>query len=182
MSPLASTTELRQWKQLDVGEFDTDAANLAVAGASGMIRSHCGWDISQTTVTDEVLDGPGKRNLWLPTLRLTAVASVAVNGDVLTVGTQYDWTRYGKLIHRGCWPCTARSITITYTHGWATLPDEVKTAALILAGVFYDNPDMAASMSEAWGPFNQSRSYSGGGDLPPMIAAMLGRYKLQDPG
>jgi hypothetical protein len=180
MAPLASTDDLRKWKQLDVGEFDTDAATLAVAGASGMIRSHCGWDISQATVTDAVLDGPGSRNLWLPTLKLTAVASVAVNGDPLTVGTQYDWTGYGKLIHRGCWPSTPRSITITYTHGWNPVPDEVKTATLILAGLLYSNPDMAASFSEAWGPFNESRSY--GSDLPPMIASMLGRYVLQDPG
>lgn len=190
MAPLASTTELRQWKQLDEAEFDTDSATLAVAGASGMIRSHCGWDISQTTVTDAILDGPGGRSLWLPTLKLTAVGSVVVNGDVLTVDTQYDWTSYGKLIHRGCWPCKPRSITVTYTHGWATVPDVVKTACLIVAGILYDNPEMLGSMSEAWGPFNQSRSYPStapaafgktglSGGLPAAVMEMLGPFKLE---
>lgn len=183
MTPLVSTTELGQWKQLDVDELDTDAAALAVAGASGMVRAWCGWPISQETVTDAVLDGPGSRSLWLPTLRLTAVSSVAVNGDELTVGTQYDWTGYGKLIHRGCWPRTPRSITITYTHGYDPVPDEVKTAALIMAGVLYDNPDMLASYSEAWGPFNESRSYGGSGaGLPVPVAQMLGRYQLEHLG
>ncbi|RBO82072.1 hypothetical protein [Nocardia puris] len=182
MAPLVSATELGQWKQLDA--LDTDAANLAVAGASGMVRAWCGgWSISQETVTGAVLDGPGSRSLWLPTLRLTAVSSVAVNGETLTVGTQYDWTGYGKLIHRGCWPNTPRSITITYTHGWNPVPDEVKTATLIMAGMLYDNPDLLASYSEAWGPFNESRNYGGSGaGLPVPVAEMLGRYQLEHVG
>jgi hypothetical protein len=181
MADFASSTELQNW--LDLDAINSAKATLALAVASSDIREHCGWSISAETIT-ETLDGPGSRSLWLPTLKLTAVAEVKVNDDVLTPVTQYDWTSYGKLIHRGCWPRTPRSVEVTYTHGYTVVPDAVKGVCLMLASRLYNNPEALKSLSETWGPFAENRSYAdhSGPGLSEQEMTSLGRYKLQDLG
>lgn len=138
MATLATPTELAGFLQQDL---DTYTATQALEHASQAIRDHCGWTISQETVTGKVLDSHGERSIWLPTLLLTAVASVVEKGVTLTVTTDYDWTAYGRLIRSGCWPNEARSVTVTYTHGYATVPDSVKGVCLAAAGRRYQNPE-----------------------------------------
>lgn len=189
MAAFATPTELQNWLQLG-SAINSAAATLALDIASGSIRSFCGWSVSQETVTAEALDGTGERSLWLPTLRLTAVASVVENGSTLTVVTDFDWTKYGRLIRSGCWPRTARSVVVTYTHGYATVPDVVKGACLIVASVMYNNPEFLGSHSETWGPFSESASnpssVSSGlglsGGLPGAVMEMLGPFKLEHVG
>ncbi|WP_330253137.1 hypothetical protein OG874_00530 [Nocardia sp. NBC_00565] len=182
MAAFASTTELQNWLQLS--SIDTNAATLAVNVASSAIRSFCGWEITELTVAAEVMDGTGGRSLWLPTLRLTAVASVVENGNTLTVVTDYDWTKYGRLIRAGCWPRTARSVTITYTHGYATVPDVVKGMCLMLASRLYNNPEALKSQSETWGPFAESASFADGSGPGLSVQEMeiLGPFKLEHVG
>lgn len=192
MAPLATSADLAVWLR-DPTLEDSEPADLVLAVASSAIRSFCGWGISATTVTSEVLDGTGERSLWLPTLRLTAVASVIESGTTLTVVRDYDWTRYGRLIRAGCWPRTARAVTITYTHGYVEVPEVVKGACLIVAAVMYKNPEFQSSRSETMGPFAESISYpttspasfgktglSGG--LPAAVMEMLGPFKLEHVG
>lgn len=186
----ASTTELASWMQ--DSSIETATATLALAVASSAIRTHCGWSIEEEDV-DAVLDGTGERSLWVPTLKLTAVGSVVVDGDTLVAGTDYDWTSYGKLIRAGRWPNTPRSVTISYTHGYETLPEVVKGACLIAAAIMYRNPEFHSSRSETMGPFAESVGYpttspssfgktglSGG--LPAAVAEMLHPFKLEHVG
>jgi hypothetical protein len=182
MAPFASTTELQNW--LQETSIDAAAATLAVNIASSAIRTHCGWSISQEADVTAVLDGSGTRWMWLPTLKLTAVTSVEVNGDPLVAVTDFDWTSYGKLIHRGRWPTTARSVEVVYTHGYATVPDVVKGVCLMLAARLYGNPEALKSRSEAWGPFNESVSYAdvAGPGLSMQEMELLGSFKLEHVG
>jgi len=138
VAAFATPTELAGFMQQDL---DTYTATQALDIASQAIRDHCGWNISQETVTGKVLDSHGDRSIWLPTLLLTAVASVVENGDTLTVVDDYDWTEYGRLIRASRWPNQARSVTVTYTHGYATVPDSVKGVCLAAAGRRYQNPE-----------------------------------------
>ena len=142
MAAFATPTELAGFLQQDL---DTYTATQALDIASQAIRDHCGWTISQETVTGKVLDSDGSRSLWLPTLLLTAVGPVVENGVTLTVLSGYDWTEYGRLIRAGCWPNQARSVTVTYTHGYATVPNSVKGVCLALAGRRYQNPQTLRS-------------------------------------
>lgn len=191
MAAFASSTDLQNWLQLSA--INSAAATLALDVTSGAIRSFCGWSISQETVTADPLDGSGERSLWLPTLRLTAVGAVVENGTTLTVVTDYDWTKYGRLIRAGRWPRTPRSVVVTYTHGYASVPDVIKGACLIVAAVLYNNPQFLSSRSETMGPFAETASYpttspaafgntglSGG--LPTAVMEMLGPFKLEHVG
>jgi len=153
MAAFATAAELASF--LQVASVDTASANQALNIASQAIRDYCGWSISQETVTSKTLDGTGERSIWLPTLLLTAVASVVEDGTTLTVTTDYDWTSYGRLVRNGCWPRTARSVVVTYTHGYATVPDSVKGVCLAAAGRRYQNPSSlrsytVGSVSEAF--------------------------------
>lgn len=138
MAAFATPSDLASSLEQDV---DTATATLALAVASGKIRDFAGWSITQETGAVATLDGTGDRSLWLKSLLVTAVASVVENGLTLTVVAGFDWTEYGKLIRVGrCWICKPRSVVVTYTHGYVTVPDGVKGVCLSLAGRLYDNP------------------------------------------
>lgn len=186
----ASPTELKSW--LQVASINNASATLVLAVASGAITSHCGWAIVEEEVTAEI-DGTGQRSLWLPTLKLTAITSVKVDGVTLVAETDYDWTVYGRLLRSGCWPNTPRSVEVEYTHGYETVPDVVKGACLILASSLYRNPENLSSRSETMGPFSESVGYPStapaafgktglSGGLPAAVMEMLGPFKLEHVG
>lgn len=87
------------------------------------VRSYCGWAIApvQSGVDLEV-DGSGGKNLQLPTLALSAVASVTEDGVELDAGA-YSWSRSGILRKRiGCWTSEYRGVVATVDHGLASSP------------------------------------------------------------
>jgi hypothetical protein len=72
---------------------------------------------------------------------VTAVTSIVEEGTTLTVVTDFDWTSYGKLIRvYRRWTSKPRAVVVTFTHGYATAPDDVKGVCLSLAGRLYENP------------------------------------------
>jgi hypothetical protein len=182
MAAFATPAELAS--HLQVASVDTATANLLLNEASSAIRTYCGWSISSEDVVDEEFDGTGTRNLWIETLRLTLVASLVENGLPLTEGVDYDWTRYGKLVRNGCWPRTARSVVISYTHGYTTVPDVVKGVCLDIAGRKYNNPQSTKSGSRVAGPFTETFAYQ---DNPASLLSAaemdtLGKFKLEPIG
>ena len=118
MASLVTPTELIVWLDIPADTFPLDRATLLVNSASAAIRGYCGWNITEETVTGDVIDGSGQWDLWLPTKNLTAVASLVENGVTLVSGTNYDWYRNGQLARSGRWTSKAKAITITYTHGY----------------------------------------------------------------
>lgn len=179
MAAFATPTELAGFLQTDL---DTYTATQALDNASQAIRDHCGWTISQETVTGKVLDCDGSRSLWLPTLLLTALGPVVELGVTLTVLSGYDWTEYGRIIRAGRWPNQARSVTVTYTHGYATVPNSVKGVCLAVAGRRYQNPGALRSytiggVSETYAP-----SAAAPGSLLDDELVALEKYKLEHIG
>jgi hypothetical protein len=143
VAAFATPTELAGFLQQDL---DTYSATQALDVASKAIRDHCGWEITQQTGAVITLDGNCEGSLWLPSMLVTAVSSVVEDGTTLTVGTQFDWTSYGKLIRVGrAWTWKPRSVVVTYTHGYATAPDSVKGVCLAAAGRRYQNPEARRS-------------------------------------
>ena len=178
MAAFATPAELASHLQQDV---DTASATLALNIASGKIRDHCGWSITQESNVSFTLDGSDDAGaLWLPSLLVTAVASVVEDGRTLAVGTEFDWTSYGKLIRVGrCWTRKPRSVITTITHGYATSPDTVKGVCLDLAGRRLDNPTTLRSYTVG----SVSETYAGSStDLGPGLTDSekedLGGYTL----
>lgn len=122
-------------------------ATLAVALASGAITSHCGWSIAAETTTWTV-DAQGGPLLALPTLRLTAVTAVTVNGVALNLAATDapTFTRRGQLHWPLGWPRDAR-VDVAATHGFSPVPDVVRLVTLSLATRILNNPDDAVAVT-----------------------------------
>lgn len=178
MAALASASDLASWLQKDL---DTATATLALNVASGEIRNYCGWSVSQEAGVVATLTGSGTDLLWLPTLRLTAVTSLTENGLARTTPSDFTFEAWGKLRRRrAAWLCEPpQAVVVTFTHGYATVPDDVKGACLSLAARVYDNPGGLRSYTVG----GVSETYAGAAaDLGPMLAEAelrsLTAYKL----
>lgn len=104
-----------------------------VSAASALIRAYCGWHIAPSITETITLDGKGGSILVLPSLRVTAITTVVADGVTLAASA-YSWSQSG-LVERvgGCWPRKLRSIAVTFTHGYAETPLEVRQFMKLLA-------------------------------------------------
>lgn len=130
----------------------------AVLAASGFIRSICGWHIWPSQADTVTLQPQGGDLLVLPTLKLTGLTSVTVNGYAWDISHVTAWG-YGALEHHtdcyaDCtcgwgddgfwsgiygdywlhpgWP-TWGSVTVEFTHGYADVPPEIRAVCQSLA-------------------------------------------------
>lgn len=97
----------------------TGAMVTALAVASAAIRDAAGSSISATTSTITV-SAPGGKMLTLPG-PITAVSAVAIDGVTVT-----DHVVLSSGLWRSCgWGCGPAPVTVTYTHGLATVPADI---------------------------------------------------------
>lgn len=90
-----------------------------------VIRAYCGWHVSPSITETITLDGPGSDTLFLPSLHVTDVASVTVDG---VAQNEPEWSEAG-LIRGAFHGRRFRSIVVTLTHGYAEPPHALKAAA-----------------------------------------------------
>lgn len=166
MDPLVTVDELSAYLQRTV---PAETGALAVAGASGAVRAHCGWDIAYEDGVQFELDGSGSRVLNLPTLHLIAVYAVYVNGEELDPDG-YRWARRGQLYRDTPWP-RWQGVVADCEHGYAAIPDVVKIVTLGQAARYLANPE--ALKIAAVG--SVQRTYA---DLTSLDLALLDQYRL----
>lgn len=117
-------------------------SDTALAMASGLVRDYCGWSISEETDT-LTLDSDGGIYLFLPSLLVTTVTSVILNGVDAAgqpmptlLATDWDWRTNGQLtwLKDDCgWPSGGQRVTVAYTHGYTVVPDGVQAAVVSAA-------------------------------------------------
>lgn len=93
-----------------------------LAAATAAVREAAGVPISQTTSTVTV-EGPVTAWLSLPGPPVTAVDTVAIDGELVT-----DWRlRDGRLWRAGGWCGSSgpSEVTAVYTHGLPTVPADI---------------------------------------------------------
>lgn len=122
-----------------------------------------------------VLEADGYR-LFLPELPVTAVVSVTVDGALLASSAYAVVAETGYLnrVDGRPWsisqllPWSPPQVAVNYTHGYAVIPADVRTAVLELAALRFGNPTGATS--------EQIGNYSYRNDAPgPAEAEVLGR-------
>lgn len=105
---------------------DDAQALLAIEEASAVIKNYCNQEIEQTQSDTILLDGTGSTKLFLPEIPVSEIASVKVDG-VLLDPTQYALAENGVLWRKyGSWTVGARNVEVTYTHGYAAIPEDIK--------------------------------------------------------
>lgn len=135
------------------GHPDTDLA-AALAWASSQVESYCGRRFG-LVVDDQVVLTPFRdRSVLLPDPPVVDVS--AVQGWVVRDGAMswvdlhnYAWTTDGLMYdtaglpgvdYEASWPVLPNSLRVTYTHGFADIPQPVKDAVLACVGGYFTDP------------------------------------------
>ncbi len=146
-------------------DVDTARADTLLTLASGLIQDAV--DQVVALVEDDTLTRPGSYDdrVRLPERPVVSVASVTLNGEVLTEGT--DWFLDGDEIVRNRRLATLEwwghrfgfygpgflgpqySLEIVYTHGYAAVPPLVRATCLEMVSRVWNNP--GSVVSETYG-------------------------------
>jgi hypothetical protein len=143
LPPFAAVSDLAALMQTDVNEA---AAGVALASASALIRGWTRQTISRVVDDVVTLRAPEgyERALVLPQRPVQSVSRVEINGLQLV-----DWVLSNDRLLRYCgWRYLPGRmpyldpglVTVTYTHGWAEIPDDVRAVCLDLASMTITNP------------------------------------------
>lgn len=92
-----------------------------LAAALVRARNYVGWPVSPLIEDDEiVLDGPGGRELFLPTGKVGSIATIVENGNTVDPTNYVVSADIPRMVYRkdGCWTREYAGLTVTYTHGY----------------------------------------------------------------
>lgn len=168
-------------RKIDV--TDTALVNAMLAEASASVRDAAGAPISETESTI-ILPGVDGKWLTLPGQPVTAVSAVLVDGVAVA-----DYTFVGGSLWRACgWQhCVPSVVTVTMTHGYAEVPEDIVglVAALAAAGINKANSDAGYSTttgvqseSETIDDYQSSKTYVTGSDVVAGVMELPERTKL----
>jgi len=124
---MASLVDVDEWEDYSKSPAP-DNAETMLAAISGAIRGYCGWSISREVVEEEEFDTWGTLLFNLPTLLLVSVELLTLEDVDLVENTDYMWSKRGSIRRMGClwWPFKYRCLVASYTHGYETVPPEIK--------------------------------------------------------
>lgn len=107
-----------------------------LTGAGEAIRAECGWHIAPSRTETLEVYAEGCRHLFLPTLALTAVTEIRdITFDVPQVVTGYRFKPNGIITRTftGAGFVDGHLYEVDVTHGFATVPFDLLTAASSIA-------------------------------------------------
>ncbi len=198
MADLCSIADVAAFLQITIAA-DNASALRAIGEASDAIREHCHQVIDEVEDEDYTFDvGEQQTKLFLPELPVTEISEVVENEVTLTVDDDYRLGRGGVLHRVGAyWYPGVQTVTVTYTHGHATIPGIVRDICARVAARSYQAglnaavlAGVAGVQSMALGDYNVSYgSQTSGSDgmlgasaapiILPSEKRMLGRYRYR---
>lgn len=150
----------------------TDEERLEQAEAD--VRDYCGWHIAPNRDETITVDGSGGRILDLPSLHVTAVASVTEDGTLLEP-TSYVWRDWGVIERVGCAWGTGK-VEVELSHGYTPVPPNITAVVQAIA-----SRAIGASATVSREQVGQvSRSYLADGLSAGQIAT-LDHYRIRLP-
>ena len=169
---LITTSEAKQQIPALTGTAEDALLTELIAVASRVIAEYCGYPMATATAQPTMesrsytmyLDGPGERDLVLPVRPVTAVASIydsvdrRYGADQLVASTDYAITEgQSGLVElnwnaaHGVWSTGYRSIKVTYTAGFVTIPEALHQAARMTVRALYDSRQTQGKTSQSVG-------------------------------
>lgn len=133
MVQYATDLELAGYLQQDV---DTYTANLVLSLASGAFSEAANTWFAAQSATFTTL-GTLCTAIHLPYRPVTAVSAVRINGAVVTGYTLIKNTVYRSVGFGTSYTLVPDKVEIDLTHGYTTVPDDVKAAVLETAAAGY---------------------------------------------
>lgn len=144
----ASPADLAAYLQIPAftpASAEETSAQLALDIASAVVVERTGQDFVAVADDTITLDTHYGEDIRLPQRPVTAVTAVvtrdrgATATTARTLNTDYE-VRGDRLrwVGIGTWPY---EVTVTYSHGYAGIPDDVKGATLAVAAEIHSNPE-----------------------------------------
>jgi hypothetical protein len=175
-------------------DVDAARADEVLADATAAIKGYTRQTIEAVPNDDVVLRGTWSQELWLPERPVTAVSSVVIrNGAIfasefpLVADKDYRWDRRGLLRRvayvtgrllapaSGYWGGEMAYVEVTYSHGFAQIPDDIRAVCLSVASRVYVNPQ--AILRESVGSYTVQYGRTAAAQLDDEEKAQLNRYR-----
>lgn len=165
MSGFCTVQDIESLLQITVPAEKQGAALRAIEEASEVIRNWCHQHIDEVADDAVTLDVEvSSARLFLPELPVTAVSLIVEDGETLVVDDDYKLGQHGVLHRVGRrWATGVQIVEVTYTHGYETIPDDVRAVCTRMAARSYQ-AGLRAEENEA---------------VPGVTAKSLGDYSVQ---
>ena len=192
---LVSLTEAKERldQPLDIPKADEKLIENLINRSSARIESHLDRDLKEATVT-EFYDGSDTGTLWVRRFPLTAITLLNIdpNRDFLSgtaiqpadvvIDSERGTVRFfpGTKSPRASFAIGVKNVKITYTGGFATVPEDLKDACLILIARSFMRVKQGAEGIISESIAGYSASYEGTtreSGLPLEVQGILTRYK-----
>lgn len=210
LTPLATTDDVAAILQRPLTATEITTATRLIALASGMVRRYTRQDLTAATGDVITLAGTWGHTIMLPQRPITAVASVVVNGanpayapwklidDEIVILTGSFQPDYGSSLWGGTglwgpagsyigpqatgasWQGPQATVTVTYSHGYAVIPDDIVNEVAGMAALQMSSP--VGINSEQIGGYQvaYARSPVGGMSLTAETKSVLNFYRKRN--
>lgn len=147
-----------------------------VAAAENAVRNYCGWHVAPIQTRTVALNGQGRCELLLPTMKLRAVDLVMSGG--IDVTARVEASAEGILELHGGFARGVNSVVATFTDGYA--PEEAPDILAIIAAAASRFSSMFGNAVQSQSAGGSSVTYFAGADaLLRTEQARLDQYKLR---
>ena len=165
--------DMENFLQIPIPAAKIASAQRAIAEATEAIKNYCHQVIERVTDDVVTLDCRGGVWLYLPEMPVISVAAVIEDGETLVVNDDYKLGQHGILYRIGSlWAEGIQIVTVTYTHGYVTLPDDIVGVCVRAAARAYQAGLRAAELgglagvaSMSLGDYSVSFGTEGGGGI-----------------
>jgi len=159
-------------------EFVTDnversAIDAALTAVTAAITNYCRQGLELVEDETITLDCIGGTRILLPELPVVEVSQVIEDGETLVVDDDYKLGQHG-IIHRigAKWAAGIQIIQVTYSHGYATIPDDIVAVAARAASRAFqagrrakENDGVPGIASKSLGDFSVAFQAEGAGGM-----------------
>lgn len=188
MADFCTVPDLEALLQVEISTATQLAsAERAITAAAAAIRNYCHQFIELVEDEAITLDVPaGRSQLFLPELPVVEVASVVEDGETLTATDDFILGQHGVLyrVDRR-WKSGVQVVTVTYSHGHATIPDDVQDVATRAAARAYqaglksaDSAGIAGVASKQLGDYAVAFMAEAGGGIGEGVMGVSGARML----
>lgn len=191
MANFATAADLASFLQVDV---DAASADLALSFATAAIRRATAQHVELVTGDTVTLTAKASA-VFLPEIPVLAVTAVRT-WDAAAGGygpsldpVYYSWTAAGQLTRLfgptdpgtslllARWPSRERAVQVTYDHGYAVIPDELRMVCVTAAARLYTNPEGVVSRTIGSYSERLETTRSTGVDFSPFEKVILSSFR-----
>lgn len=140
LADFCTVQEVEKLLNLSIMDDADNAASCerAISAVTEAIKNYCQQEIELVEDEEITLDCDGGNMLFLPEMPVVSVANVVEDDETLTVTDDYILGQYGILHRIGQdWLSGVQKITVTYTHGYSSIPADIADVATRSAARVY---------------------------------------------